>query len=42
MMSIFEAFLYRNFVLDAEARILQKQVPGRPERKKPSTDAANS
>jgi hypothetical protein len=35
MMSIFEAFLYRNFVLDAEARILQKHVPRRPERKKP-------
>jgi hypothetical protein len=42
MMSIFEAFLYRNFVLDAEARVLQKQVPGRPERKKPSDDVANS
>lgn len=35
MMSILEAFVYRNFVLEAEARVLEKQVPRRPARKKP-------
>ncbi len=33
MMSIIEAFLYRAFVLDEEAKILKKTVPEKPKRK---------
>jgi hypothetical protein len=33
-MSIVEAFIYRTFVLDAEAKKLKKQIPDRQKRKK--------
>ena len=33
MMDVIEAFLYRNFVLDAEIKKLKSQVPERPARK---------
>ncbi len=34
IMSIVEAFIYRTFVLDAEAKKLKKQIPDRQKRKK--------
>jgi hypothetical protein len=33
-MSIAEAFIYRTFVIDAEAKRLKKSIPKKPKRKK--------
>ena len=35
MMSIIEAFLYRNFILPAEVKRLRQNVPTKQQRKKP-------
>jgi hypothetical protein len=34
MMAIIEGFLYRTFLLGADAKALRKKIPKRPKRKK--------